>query len=95
MAVTVTADDSLECNPMPLTAKSIYEALIAGEPASKLQRYVELLPSEERQDLFRVLWCMRDEVAESCYPRAIEMDHIVENNSPFLSHAAVGFASGY
>ena len=69
------------------TAREIYEAVVSGRMTGELRGYVEQLPGEERRDLLRVLWFVRDEVAEQSQDQAVEIDHLVANNCEIAPRA--------
>ena len=68
---------------MSPAVKAIVDAILSGESATKVLASVDELKDEEMKALLLNLRAIRDEVANNCIERALEIDMLLAVHPPW------------
>lgn len=74
------SDELTECKPDGEVLVRLFDALLAGSCTEDVHLAIQRLPQPHRQDFLCTACEMRDEIAENCTARAVEVDHLLNRN---------------
>ena len=73
-----------------MQTNEILDALMGGSSLQSIQTSIEELSTKDRRELLCTFCCLRDEIADNCLERAVEVDLVLASNGHSLPPSRCG-----